>query len=142
MSAAKSTPVKVTIYVCGGFGYTKVEATEFSSELGPCAQYKSAVKYQYKPKGKRKLLAYVQGYQPSLLVLDGWGHPDPASAMTTPVLSENGFMVSQSRHLSFDPAYAAEFSSMINAYIAEKGVTVVADYRGHNSHGAVAPSAA
>ena len=139
--SAKSAPVKVTVYVCGGFGYSKVEATEFSSELAPYAQYKSAVRYEYKPKGKRKMLGFVQSYQPSLLVLDGCGHPDPADAMTAPSVSETGMVVSQSRHLSFDPAYAAGFSSMINAYIAKGGVTVVADYRGHDSHGAIAPSA-
>ena len=127
--STKPTPMKVTVYICGAFGYNKVEATEFSSELGPFAQYKAAVKYQYKPKGKRKLVGAVQSYKPSLLVLDGWGHPDPNDA-----LSPVGIGM-QSRYLSFDPAYATEFSSMINTYIAERGVTVVADYRNHNSHG-------
>lgn len=134
MSTAKSA-TKVTVYVNGAFGYSKVEATEFSSEIAPYAQYKAAVVFQYKPKGKRKPRGYVQSYEPSLLVLDGWGHPEPESAMTAPERSETGLLVSQSRHASFDKAYATEFSAMIDAYIAEKKVTVVADFRGHNSHG-------
>jgi len=129
---------KVTIYTLGMFGYSKTEATNLTITVGPYAQYTSAVKYEFKPKGKRKLVGYTQGYNPSLVVLDGWGHPDPSDAMTAPEMSETGMVVRQTRYASYDSRYATEFNTMINAYIAEKGVKVVADYRGHNSQAPVA----
>src|SRR4051812_40171661 len=71
---------KVTLYLQGdlALGLRKVEATGLTVEIRPCAQYQAAVHASFLPKRARRLREISpQTSRPLLLVLGGWGHPDP-----------------------------------------------------------------
>ena len=120
---------KVTIYKLGAFGVKKYECRRAQIKVGKYAQYAAAVSVQMLLPRKRKWVGYVDTYKPSTLVLSGWGHPNPPSALTKP--KDEGFFVTQkSRFSSFAPEYGEEFNTMIDGYIAGSDATVVADWRG------------
>lgn len=115
---------KVTLYVRAMFGVTKIEATKVTIEIKPYAQYPEAVWVRFLPKGKRKLRETVQSYKPSLVVLEGWGHPD-FTEMFHKV--DGGFMT---RYASCDPRWETEFDEQLAQYLAKmQNVQVLADYR-------------
>jgi hypothetical protein len=100
---------RVTVYFMGGFGGSvRAEASAFAHSVGPYAQHKSAVHYSLVRKGERRTRGLVQTYMPSLVVLDGWGHPDP------------------------EGHWIGGWSSKLDEYIASSCAVVVCDYRGHD----------
>jgi hypothetical protein len=119
---------RVTVYFLGGLGYVKKEASAFGHQVSEYAQYEAAVRFAMVEKGHRKPVGVVQTYKPSLVVLDGWGHPDPDGAWTD---SAHGEQVS--RHVGFDDAWSAEFDAKLDAYIASGRGKVVCDYRNHDT---------
>lgn len=125
---------RVTIYVASqlGLGIVKIEASAFAHKVGPCAQHGAAVHFAFVPKGGRSERTSVEPTHPSLLVLDGWGHPDPDDVWTeaAPTCSPD-VTVQTGRHRSFSPAWRTEFASKIDPYIAAGRGRVVADYRAH-----------
>lgn len=125
----------VTIYSRSewGMGVRKTEARAFGFAVVAYAQYPSAVECHFVGKGQRKVRGFVQTSTASLLVLEGHGHPDPDTGDI--VLSETPTMrVTKGRYMSQDPRWQSDFDAMIDAYIAEKQPTVVADYRRHNPY--------
>ena len=114
---------KATIYKAGdmGFGYRKTEVSSYFHQLRPYAQYPQAHEVLFLPKGARNPRHYYDTYKPSTIILEGWGHPDPAGIMT-------GATGGVSRR-SFDPAWKNEFDNMIDAYVKSKGVKVLLDIR-------------
>ena len=95
------------------------------------AQYKNAVFVKYVPKGKRKVRGFVQGYGPSLLILEGVGHPEPDNMYNKAKKSETtGMMVSSSRYSSHDERWQTDFNQMIESHIQKNAVNVMGDYRG------------
>ncbi len=137
---------KVTIYTRGVMGVTKIEARSYLVEVGPYAQYTAAVSFAFVAKGQRNPRGTVQTFQPSLLILDGWGHPDPAGAFTPAEKSDSGAMVSRGRFSACSPEWSREFDVMIATYVAAaaaggKPVSILADYRGHNPHSIPASTA-
>ncbi len=127
---------KVTMYLNSefGMGVVKIEATRFEVEVRPFAQYPSGVYVEFLPKGKRKMRTLVQGYKPSLLVLDGWGHPDPDSAFMPPVERGNGVSVQHGRYSACDPRWQGDFDAKMSAYLETPNVYVLHDFRGHNAN--------
>ncbi len=122
---------KVTIYLTSswvGMGVRKCEARLVDHGRRKYAQYSSAPFVHFIPKRKRKVRQYVEGYKPYALILAGWGHPDPASAFV-PVSNDGKVEVSQSRYTLFDDRWDTDFDAKIDAYVAERSVEVVADYR-------------
>jgi hypothetical protein len=99
---------RVTIYMPTMSGILKIEASAFASAVAPHAQYRSAVHYAYVRRGERRARSCIKGYRPSMLILDGWGHPDV-----------------QAPPEAFDAA--------MSAHIKATAAIVVADYRGHDS---------
>lgn len=135
------TPVtrKVTLYFSGEmFGnYTKIEASAFDFEITNYAQYPSAVHAVFVPKRSRNARGMWQTSHPSLVVLEGWGHPDPAPMMTEAEPCETtGLMTSRSRFSSFDPRWAGEFRGMLAAHVEKTGARVILDLHGYNAHAA------
>ncbi len=130
---------KVTIYFRSEmFGnYLKIEARSYFTEIKPYAQYPSAVKFSWVPKGARSARAFIQTYRPSLLILDGHGHPDPAP-MFGEEKDEGGVSARRSQHLSFSEEWDTEFNEMIRAHVVATKAKVLADFRDHNSHRTVA----
>jgi hypothetical protein len=117
---------KCTLYISGEYGGTarRVECRSLKVERGPYAQHKSAVHVTFLEKGKRKLRGVVH-VSPFILVLDGHGHPMPASMWTKPDV--NG--VSESRHSMCSTEWHTEFSAMIDVHINETGARVLLDER-------------
>jgi hypothetical protein len=113
----------------GAFGYKRLEAREFVIELVKYAQYPSAVQCRFKRARERHWREFVSDRDPSLIVLAGWGHPEPASPFGL------GAGAAQTRYLSCDPMWCTEFASLLTRYLAEHpSVTVLADYRGHHPY--------
>jgi hypothetical protein len=134
MTTTEKTFGKCTMYTRTAFGYTRKEVTVLTINIKPYAQYPSAVHVMYKEPRQRSLRGFVQTYQPNLVVLDGWGHPDPSSAFTEEEVDSDGVTRSLSRHRSFSEEYCKEFSSFLNAYKEKTKVNVLADFRFHNSY--------
>jgi hypothetical protein len=130
----KTTCGPCTFYVVGAFGASKTECKSLSFWIAPRAQHSRAVYYQFVEKGKRKLQTFVQTYKPSLVVLDGLGHPDPADNMQS--LGESHYdcgsaTLSKTRYGSFDPRWAQEFNAQLMDYLDQnQAVKVLADFRG------------
>ena len=103
---------KVTIYTTDEFlgGITKIEARLVDCGYRKYAQYDNAPYVEYIPKGKRKARYIVRGYKPTLVVIKGWGHADPASPWDTRV--EGGLVVQHARYLAHDPAWVEEFKQL------------------------------
>ncbi len=124
---------KVTMYFQGGFGMVKVEATRLEVEVKPHAQYARGVYCSFVPKGKRKERSMVQAYRPSLVVLEGWGHPDPDSPFLPPEeTGTEGVMVSKGRYSACDPRWGSDFAAKLAAYLESTGAKVLHDFRGHD----------
>jgi hypothetical protein len=108
---------RATVYHLSSLGWVRTEeSTVTVSLVHHSAQFPSAIRVQGKPKG-RSTRAYASLDFP-ILVLKGWGHPEPA-------------------RVEEPEAYAAEndagFTAEIDAYIARKGKDIVlADLRKHD----------
>lgn len=135
-SRAKLINRKVTIYFHGEmFGCIhKIEARSYFVQTGAYAQYSSAVACYFVPKGGRNPRGITQTFRPSLLILDGWGHPEPAAMFGAEETSGEGVTVSRSRHSAFASEWQTEFDATITAHVAARGAVILADFRGHNPH--------
>lgn len=131
------TETKATIYFRGELmgNVHKMEVRSFGVKTGAYAQYTSAITCKFVKKGGRSVLGFVQTFQPSLLILEGWGHPDPAGIWGDEKTA-NGVTTRAGRHSACSPEWAKEFDSMIAEHI-KGGAKVLHDFRGHNPHGAV-----
>lgn len=123
--------MKVTMYFQGMLGVSKVEATTCAVEVKPYAQYTRSVHVEFVPRGKRKARSFVQSYKPSLLVLEGWNHPDPDS-MFLPAEDHGDVMVAHGRYSACDPRWQGDFDTKIAAYLERSSAKVVHDFRGHD----------
>ena len=73
---------KATVYRIGEFLGDVIKEEVHLSEYGNTsfAQYRSVPFYVAKRKRARKALKWVvSGYKPNLLIVKGWGRPEPAS---------------------------------------------------------------
>lgn len=125
------TAQSVTIYSRSRMlgGYRKTEARSVKAWIAPYAQHARAVHCEHVPKGARLTRHDVESFRPSILILAGHGHPDPADVFGDK-RSADGATVSKSRFRSQDPAWSTEFDAMIDAYLAaHPEVKVVADFR-------------
>jgi hypothetical protein len=128
---------KVTIYYVGefGMGVRKIEAKEVTICVGPFAQYASAIEVTFKAPRQRRSRYFRQTSHPSILVLDGWGHPDPEAIFKAPEPGHTpGVTVATAKFTAFDPAWRRNFDRVIGSYIELTGAVVVADYRKHNPY--------
>ena len=133
MTTIEMKQAPVTLYYRGGLGsIVKVEARSFGHTLRRYAQYPSAIAYRYVPKGKRAPRSGGQDYAPSLLVLEGHGHPDPDDAYLPAVKGSDGATSARGRYTSCDPRWQSDFDAKIDAYLASSGVKVVCDFRKHD----------
>lgn len=120
-----------TIYMAGEFlgNIIKTEAKDVSVTRGKYAQYSNAIFITFTPKGKRKPRSVVQTYKPSALILEGFGHPEPASAFKT-VSEDDSVTVKSSVYRSFDDGWRRDFDSMIAQHIEKTSAVILADFRG------------
>lgn len=124
---------KATLYFRGEFfgNINKVEVREVETFRAAYAQYPAAPHAVFVPKGKRTKRGVVQGYKPSLVILEGWGHVDPATFLGEPEEDKVvGLTVTKSRYSACAPEWETEFNAALSAYLeANPQVVVVADYR-------------
>jgi hypothetical protein len=123
---------KATIYRAGGFmGIVKTEVREGSILLQPYAQYKEAAVLRYKQPRARNLRGST--ITPTgtsgifLLVLEGWGHPDPDSMFGEAQTSESGLEFREGRYSMCDPRWESDFDTLIEPHLAT--ATVLYDGR-------------
>ena len=125
---------KVTVYVASefGLGIKKIEATKLSIEVRPYAQYLTGIVVELLPKRMRRMRGFVQSYRPSLVVLEGWNHPDPDGMWDPSTVKTDGDVTTQrARYSACDERWQTDFDAKIDAYIAN-GATVLYDFRKHN----------
>lgn len=127
---------KCTVYVPSamGMGYCKilVRAGTLSVSRVRYAQYASAVKVTFKPKGKRRLRGVIADYNPRIIVLAGHDNPEPESFLG-PATQGEGVTVRHSRRMSCDPGWDTEMNQRL------EGTTPILDLRGYNAHDPAIP---
>jgi len=103
----KANKEKVTVYFNSGLcGMGKLEGKLESFTQSDNQPQHGSVKVV--PKGCRKAKWLTTMYQPYLLVVKGWGHPEVPSAFH-PAESSNGCTVQRGKYMSGDPAIEADF---------------------------------
>lgn len=119
---------KVTILTRGGLGnIVAIHAKLIDHGRKPYAQYKSAPFVKYVKKNARKPVGFVQGYDPYLVILDGWQDIESQSLWGKTETRDNGVTISSAKFASCDSGWQKEFE-------AENTFTgIIADYRGVNS---------
>lgn len=107
----------------------KVEVREVEVLRRQWAQYPAAVSYRYKAPRQRNWRGSNSGYRPYLVVLAGWGHPDPQSPWET-VSESPDVTVSKARHSGCSDGWTTDFDGWLSAYLAaHPRVKVLGDYR-------------
>jgi len=130
---AKADKKKVSIYRTGGMMGEVIKEEVYLLECGTrkYAQYNDAPYVKYIQKRKRKATGFVKGYNPYLLIVEGWDNGiDPKDAFVK--CDEeivNGITWSRSRHLSFSDDYKTEFNDVINPILESKKLKVLFDVR-------------
>lgn len=128
--------IKITVYTTSEF-MGNVIAHE--GKLVDCgyrnyAQYTNVPFVDFTPKGRRKVIRFVKGYNPYLVVVKGWGHPAPADmvgkALSQDEVPGGTVVVQQSTYKSFDAGWTRDFDAVIDAYLTKaRDSLVVLDCR-------------
>lgn len=131
---------KVTIYSSSEFfgSFNKYEGKLIDHGTEKYAQYNNAPFVKWIPSRKRNPVQLLKANKPMILVLEGIGHPAPDSLYNEPHYSNETVQVSKSRYSAFDEGWSNDFDLMIDKYIAENNVKIIADYRhtkGFDSYG-------
>lgn len=103
-----------------------LEVRSFRAGSVASARNRFATVYcEYIPKGGRRRTAEIETQNPSLVVLDGWGHPKPPDGF----VRENEWSF-KGRWSMFAPEWRVEFDAFLKNYLGEyPQVCVLADYR-------------
>jgi hypothetical protein len=121
----------VTIYTKNEFFGNIVKREGRLSDMGTqkYAQYNKAPFVKYIPKGKRKLIGFVQTFNPYLIVLEGYGHPEPQSMFSESKASQSNLIVKESTYQSFDKRYSTDFDSILDSYLNQNKINPILDCR-------------
>ncbi len=121
---------KITVYTTSEFmgNVQKYEGTLIDQGKMKYAQYDNAPFVSFIPKGKRNGCRIVKGYNPYILILKGWNHPEP-DGMYGEARQGDGVTIRESRYASFDDGYKIDFNNVIDKYLADNPGLLIADYR-------------
>lgn len=121
---------KITVYTTSEFmgNVQRYEGYLIATGLMKYAQYDNAPFVSFIPKGKRNGVRIVRGYNPYVLVLNGWDRPEPDS-MFGESRHENGVTIKESRYQSFDDGYKIDFNNVIDKFLIDNPRVLLADYR-------------
>lgn len=128
--------MKVTIYSQSefGMGVRRCEAKLEDVRVHKYAQYERGITATFIPKGKRKARQLTQAYGPNMVILEGWGHPEPDS-MFLPEEPSNvnpeDVMVARGRYSACDSRWQSDFNGKLAAHVERTGAKVLYDFRGH-----------
>ena len=123
---------KGTIYANGVAGYDKIEATNIHYELAPFAQYLDGVQITFLPKRKKVRMMIQVGFEPKIVILEGWGHPDSPSAFVESnprikgIISLKTLNISKEAFIEND----AKFELFLKKYISTNQAKILIDTRG------------
>ena len=116
---------KCTIYLCGLFGYRRIDCRSVVITRKPYAQYDTALHVAFTPKGgraRRGFVAYAyrvnadgSGTDSPFVVVDARDAFDVADPMTATKAEGGSIVSSMTRHLSCDPAWRVEFDAKLRA---------------------------
>jgi len=110
----------------------KLEVREVEVIRKPWAQYPSAVQCKYLLPRKRNWSGRTGSYKPYIVVLEGWGHPDPDSPWVT-IKEDSEVSVSESKYFSCSDGWETDFDRKLTSYLeANPSVKVLGDYRHTN----------
>jgi hypothetical protein len=134
----KQMNMKITVYYQGDFGMSinKIEGRLKEFGVSEWAQYKSSPYVKMVPKRKRNVRGLRQSYNPYMLIVAGWDHPDVDDGMRV-VESVTDCIVKRSKHLAFDEGWIKDADELLDGYISQDKIEVLADYRaskGFNSY--------
>lgn len=110
-----------------GLGVVKDEGYLIAHGKSQYAQYNDCPFVEFVPKGKRNPVRIRKGYQPFILIAEGWDLQGMPSAFTKE--EGQGCTISRSRHSAFSDEWITEFNNWINPFIAMGRIKVIADYR-------------
>lgn len=105
----------------------KTECRRVEIERRAYAQYRNAISVRFVRKGARKERGFVDTYRSRLLVLKGWGHPDPAGLFDG---GERDGIAVKAKYMAFDEGWERDFNDLIDDHVATTGAEVVWDSRG------------
>ena len=104
----------------------RVEVRSFRAGRVTSARDKSARIYiEFVPRRRRKPQTGVQRSRPTLVILNGWNHPEVPSGWVN-----NGTGLHSARYPLFAPEWRAEMDAFLTDYLSKSpDVTVLADFR-------------
>ncbi len=129
---------KATLYIIiseniRSYGYKRIEARNVHHETIEHAGYQKAVRVEFIPKGKRKPREIIDIDNPTLVILEGWGHPEIRDSRQF-LDNKDGIVSYIYRHDWISEEWNNEFNEFLRRYLEESSsVVVLADYRGHNT---------
>jgi hypothetical protein len=122
---------KATLYLAGLWSYDRIEASDVTWRFERYAQFPNAARVEYTVRGKRKrqtaMITTV-----SLVILDGWGHPEPPPKFGPPKRITEHATAQTTRRLSCDAEWHNEFDAFLYGYLEGSGTRVLLDLRGHD----------
>lgn len=115
---------KATVFMPGGYGWVKREVNDLVLWTGKYAQYDNALHVQFREKGKRKTHANVYGYNPRIVVFEGWGIDlDVEDPFEAPKASSvPGVTIQKGKRLSQDSGWDTEMGARVANYKGKKPV--------------------
>jgi hypothetical protein len=122
---------KATLYLADLWGYGRVEACNLTWRFEKYAQFPNAARVEYTVRGKRKRQTAMITTVP-LVVLDGWGHPDPPAKFGPPEPTAGNLTAQSTRRLSCDPEWQNEFDAFLYGYLEGSKARVLLDLRKHD----------
>lgn len=129
MNNTAAKKVAVTVVTKGMFGIRVTEGWLLDHGTRKWAQYDAAPFVNFIPKGKRKAVSFIEGYNPYIVILAGH-NLGLQKAVDDQFVAEAGatagVTIVRSRYLSCDARYSTDFNA---ALAARSDLTVIADYR-------------
>ena len=121
------TRQKVTVYYTSEMFGSVVKQTGYLVDHGRMkyAQYDNAPFVTFIPAKKRTAYRIVKGYNPYIIICDGWNTPEPDGMFGDPTPTGTGMIMRKSRYSCFDDGYKTDFDRRLS----ESGAVIIADYR-------------
>lgn len=132
----KYEDLKATIYTksefFGNIVKREVKLHEIT-EKTTYAQYHNAVKATFTIKRKRSKSSLVTTYQPYVVIVAGWDHPNPAD-MFDIVEKTDTMTIKKSSYMSFDDRFATDFDAIVDSGKLGEVILDARHTKGFSSH--------
>ena len=119
---------KATLYLADLWGHDRIEASNVSWSFEKYVEFQKAARVEYTIRGKRKRKTAMITTG-SLVILDGWGHPEPPPRYSPPERMSAQVTVLATRRDSCDPEWQNEFDAFLHDYLEGSKAFVLLDLR-------------